>query len=161
MANCKSADRSREPKPGEGLHGETLRPPAELLCPSFSPRAPGKGVVFGIVVGTPEQPAMIPLEKPEPVTEEIFQLAAPFHPSEVFRIAAPCVEGGCKNFGKGTCHLAKAVVREPEVVAALRPCRIRLQCLWWHQEGRAACLRCPGVLTNNAATLALRTEKGC
>lgn len=132
-----------------------MKPP--LLCPSFAPRSPGTGVVIGVVTGTPDQPEVIPLESPEPVTEEVFKLAAPHHPSEIFRIAAPCVEGGCKNFGNGLCHLAKAVLRAPEVVEDLPVCRIRSQCVWWHQEGKAACLRCPEVVTNNTLSLAIRT----
>jgi hypothetical protein len=121
---------------------------------------PGRGVVIGVVAGTAAHPKLIPLDKPEPVTEEIFKLAAPHHPSEVFRIAAPCAEGGCKNFGNGFCHLAKAVVKSPEVVDDLPFCRIRARCVWWHQEGKSACLRCPEVVTNNAATLALRAQMG-
>jgi hypothetical protein len=117
-------------------------------------------VVIGVVAGTAEQPKLIPLAEPEPVTEEIFKLASPHHPSEIFRIAAPCVEGGCKNFGNGLCHLAKAVLRSPEAVDDLPPCRIRSHCVWWHQEGKPACLRCPEVVTNNAATLAIRAQMG-
>lgn len=141
--------RDRPAEPAAGSHH---------LCPSFAPRAPGTGVVFGIVAGTAEQPEVIPLEKPEPVTEEVFRLAAPHHPSEVFRIAAPCVEGGCKNFDNGVCRLATAVLRWREAAADLPYCRIRSECVWWHQEGRAACLRCPQLVTNNAVSLAIRKE---
>lgn len=146
--------------PGTGRDRPEPEPPAGAhhLCPSFAPRAPGRGVVFAIVAGTVEHPEVLHLEKPEPVTEEIFQLAAPFHPSEIFRIAAPCAEGGCKNFGDGICHLAKAVLRGPESTAGLPACQIRSQCVWWHQEGRTACLRCPGVVTNTRTTLAIRYE---
>lgn len=149
------AEEDKRGDPGAGLNE---RPPAgpHHLCPSFAPRAPGKGVVFAIVAGTPEQPEVIPLAKPEPVTEEVFELAAPHHPSEIFRIATPCLEGGCKNFGNGLCHLAKAMLQRPEAAADLPPCRIRPQCVWWHQEGKAACLRCPEVITNNPVTLAIR-----
>lgn len=101
---------------------------------------------------------MIPLDRPEPVTKEIFELAAPHHPSTLFRIAAPCVEGACKNFGDGKCQLARAVLRDREATDDLPPCRIRPHCVWWHQEGKPACLRCPEVVTNTAATLAIRNE---
>ncbi|MEA2562616.1 MAG: hypothetical protein QOH06_4120 [Acidobacteriota bacterium] len=147
--SSRSPGRDQPDKPAAGAHH---------LCPSFAPRAPGRGVVFGIVAGTAERPEVIPLEKPEPVTEEVFKLAAPHHPSEIFRIAAPCVEGGCKNFGNGVCHLAKAVLRGPETAEDLPYCRIRSECVWWHQEGKAACLRCPQVVTNNPVSLAIRNE---
>ncbi|MCA2699690.1 MAG: nitrogen fixation protein, partial [Microcystis sp. M179S2] len=36
-----------------------------------------------------------------------------------------------------------------EVTDTLPPCRIRQNCRWWLQEGKAACLRCPQVVTDN------------
>lgn len=159
-SGCPGRDRpDQENRAGEpGAEPQKPAAGSHHLCPSFAPLTPGVGVVFGIVAGTAEQPQVIPLEKPEPVTEEIFQLAAPHHPSEIFRIASPCMEGGCKNFGDGSCHLAKAVLRGREVVGDLPPCRIRLECVWWHQEGKAACMRCPQVVTNNPISLAIRNE---
>ncbi|NCS45084.1 MAG: nitrogen fixation protein, partial [Microcystis aeruginosa BS11-05] len=35
------------------------------------------------------------------------------------------------------------------VTDILPPCRIRQNCRWWLQEGKAACLRCPQVVTDN------------
>ena len=37
----------------------------------------------------------------------------------------------------------------PEVIEELLPCSIRRDCRWWQQEGKAACLRCPQVITDN------------
>ena len=37
----------------------------------------------------------------------------------------------------------------PDVVEQLPPCSIRSNCRWWQQEGRAACIRCPQVITDN------------
>lgn len=135
---------------------------SKKLCPSFIPREPGYSWVFGVVAGEPGDPEMIPLERPEPVTEDVFEMVAPFHPSEVFRIAAPCVEGGCKNFGEeGICHLAKAAATSMRrSTDRLQPCAIRPRCLWWHQEGREACLRCPGVLSVNSKSKSLRDKLG-
>jgi len=31
----------------------------------------------------------------------------------------------------------------------LPPCRIRQSCRWWLQEGKAACFRCPQVVTDD------------
>jgi len=36
------------------------------------------------------------------------------------------------------------------VVSALPRCAIRPVCRWFRQEGRAACLRCPQVATEQA-----------
>lgn len=130
--------------------------PSGHLCPSFSPKEPGGGWIFGVVGGDVDRPRLIPLERPEPVTKEVFEMVAPLHPSQVFRIAAPCVEGRCKNFGGGTCNLAKAVTSRRESTDQLRPCLIRPECLWWHQEGKEACLRCPGVVTNTSKSKAIR-----
>ena len=122
------------------------------LCPSFSPKKPGVGWVFGIIAGEPGKTQVVPLEKPEPVTEETFELTAPFHPSQVLRMAAPCMEGRCKNFGEGACHLAKTVASRAADDTTLPPCKIRPRCLWWKQEGGEACKKCPELVTNNAAT---------
>jgi len=37
----------------------------------------------------------------------------------------------------------------PEVVDSLPVCTIRPQCRWFRQEGRAACLRCPQIVTGS------------
>ncbi len=131
------------------------------LCPSFSPRRPGKGWVFGVVTPTDEGPRMVALEKPEPVTEETFAMAAPLHPSEVFRITSPCVEGHCKNFGEGgICHLGHTVSKSRAEGEDLPVCQIRPECVWWHQEGPAACAQCSKMVTNNEKSRAMRDEMG-
>jgi hypothetical protein len=38
----------------------------------------------------------------------------------------------------------------PEAVEDLPACRIRPACRWWLQEGKAACLRCPLIVTETA-----------
>lgn len=129
------------------------------LCPSFSPMAPGRGWVFGIVMPQDDGHHMVPLEEPEPVTQEIFDLAAPLDPSEVFRMTTPCLEGSCKNFGEGgICHLAKSAASLSDDSADLPVCNIRPKCLWWHQEGPKACKRCSVVVTNNARSLEIRKQ---
>jgi hypothetical protein len=37
----------------------------------------------------------------------------------------------------------------PAVVDQLPPCKIRLECRWFRQEGAAACRRCPQISTVN------------
>jgi len=118
------------------------------LCPSAQPD--DGAVVIGVVGGSVEEPRVRPLEHPIPVSRTVLALAAPVLPTEVFRFAAPCQEGACPHFARSTCTLASKVVRMlPPVADDLPPCDIRAGCRWFAQEGRAACLRCPQVATNN------------
>ena len=117
------------------------------LCPSAQPQMPGS-VVFGVVGGTVQEPRVAHLVQPLPVTEELLALAGPVSPLEVFRTAAPCAAGACVHFAENRCRLASRIVDElPEAVDGLPACRIRLSCRWWRQEGKAACLRCPMIVT--------------
>ena len=79
-------------------------------------------------------------------------------PDEVFRIAAPCACSGCGHFDstQSSCTLAQKIVRwVPMVSESLPVCSIRSECRWWQQEGRAACLRCPQVVTRNGKPAAV------
>jgi hypothetical protein len=75
-------------------------------------------------------------------------MSAPLPPTRVIRFAAGCQEGACSHFDGHDCRLASRIVAllDP-VVAALPPCPIRADCRWWRQEGRAACSRCPQIIT--------------
>ena len=107
-------------------------------------------VVFGIVGGTADEPRLRHLEHPLPVTDELLSLSGAVRPTEVFRFAAPCACQACPNFQESRCSLATKIVRLLPVVSETLPaCRIRAQCRWWHEEGRAACQRCPQVVTDN------------
>lgn len=119
------------------------------LCPSAQPG--DDAVVIGVVGGTVEEPRVRPLEHPVPASRALLALAEPVRPTEVFRFAATCQEGGCAHFARSTCTLASKVVRMlPPVTAGLPPCDIRASCRWFAQEGRDACLRCPQVVTHSA-----------
>jgi hypothetical protein len=88
------------------------------------------------------------LDEPQPVTSELLALSRPVRPTEVFRFAAPCAEHGCRHFDGARCQLgAKLVEKLPPTVERLPPCRIRPACRWWREQGGAACLRCPLVVT--------------
>jgi hypothetical protein len=120
-----------------------------LLCPSAQPEIPGS-VIFGVIQGTPKDPRLVQLTELQPPTPEILNLAAPLKPTEVFRFAAPCAEFGCRHFDGHKCQLAGRVVKLlPPVDARLPPCQIRQSCRWWHQEGKAACMRCPMIVTES------------
>ena len=118
------------------------------LCPSA--RAEGKdSVVFGIVGGTVENPQVAYLKKPLPITDELIKQVEPVTPTEVFRIASPCATKGCQHFDGKNCRLVmRTVEKMPVVTEELPPCAIRRDCRWWKQEGKAACMRCPQVVTD-------------
>jgi len=124
----------------------TTRPRAPL-CPSSPPLVDG-GVTFGVVGGTADEPRVGYLSEVLPITDELLALSTPVSPTEVFRFAAPCAESACRHFDGTNCRLvARTVQLLPLVVNALPPCRLRPHCRWWQQEGKAACLRCPQVVT--------------
>src|SRR3954454_2763392 len=122
-----------------------------LLCPSALPEMPG-GRIFGVVGGSAAEPSLAYLDEAVPATEELLALAGPVQPTEVFRMAAPCVESKCCHFDGQDCQLATRIVQIlPAVAEGLPPCAIRRDCRWFQQEGRVACMRCPQVVTLNCA----------
>ncbi len=121
------------------------------LCPSSLPEQDGS-LVIGVVNGSVEDPQVIYLSDPQPVSRDLLEHIPPGLSTEVLRCAAPCVEQACKHFDGSQCRLATRVVRIlPQVVDTLPACRIRSRCRWWQQEGRLACLRCPQVVTDTSS----------
>jgi hypothetical protein len=119
------------------------------LCPSSRPELPD-AVVFGVVAGTTTAPRVAYLRQPLPMTEELMAKASPVTPAEIFRTAAPCEKFGCQHFNGKDCRLAMRIVDQlPAVVKELPSCAIRRDCRWWQQEGKAACMRCPEIITDN------------
>lgn len=119
------------------------------LCPSSRPELPGS-VVFGVISGTVDQPRVAYLKNPQPVTEELIALAEPVTPAEVFRTASACATHQCQHFDGSNCRLAQRVVQQlPIAETQLPPCAIRKDCRWFQQEGKAACMRCPQIITDN------------
>jgi hypothetical protein len=125
------------------------RSPKSLMCPSANTEMSGSAI-FGIVVGTPEQPHVVHLDRVKPIPPELLVLDSPVKPSEIFRIAAPCIENGCKHFDGTNCRLtARIVAGLPAVTDRLPACAIRSTCRWWYQEGAAACSRCQQIVRDN------------
>jgi len=125
------------------------RDEGRLVCPSAQPEM-SDPVAFGIILGSVEEPRMVHLERPVPVTDELLALSAPAKPTEVFRFAAPCAGNACKHFDGEDCTLVERIVQIlPRVTSDLPACAIRSECRWWFQEGRDACFRCPQVITEN------------
>jgi len=109
-------------------------------------------VVIGVVGGTVRQPDVTYLARPLAPTAEVLGLAAPVEPDEVFRFAAPCAEHGCQHFQETKCQLATRISSQLGAAVELLPhCSIRRSCRWWQQEGRAACGRCPMIVTRDYA----------
>jgi hypothetical protein len=118
-----------------------------VLCPSARAELPG-AVAFGVVSEGTDGPRVQWIEKPVPITPDLLKLTAPVPAGLVLRIAAPCQEKACCHFDGADCRLAAKLVQlVPSVTAALPPCQIRADCRWFVQEGRAACMRCPQVVT--------------
>lgn len=123
------------------------QPPRQALCPSAPPEQPGASI-FGVAGGSVAGPRISYLRQPLPVVASVLELAEPADPREVFRAAAPCAESACQHFAQGECSLAARVAEFlPVVVDALPACPIRRDCRWFRQEGRAACERCPQIVT--------------
>jgi hypothetical protein len=105
-------------------------------------------VLFGVLETTTEGPRVGYLVESLPVTSEVLAIAGPVAPTEIFRFGAPCAGRACQHFDGSSCRLAARIVELlPPVVSGLPPCRLRPDCRWWQQEGKAACLRCPQVIT--------------
>jgi hypothetical protein len=121
------------------------------VCPSSVPELVDT-VVFGVVGGSVEAPRVSYLAGTIEPSRELLDLADPVAPTEVFRFAGPCVERACQQFHDGRCSIGDRLVSLAEpVVERLPRCAIRSRCRWWAENGRAACLRCPAVVTLNNA----------
>ena len=119
------------------------------LCPSAQPDMEGARVL-GVISGSAEQSQVAYLNSNVPVTAGLLAAAAPLKPTEVFRFAAHCEENKCRHFDGSHCQLATRIVQIlPAVTDGLPPCLIRAECRWFQQEGKAACMRCPQVVTES------------
>lgn len=106
--------------------------------------------VFGVVTGTDQAPSVAWLERPVPVTAELMAKTGAVEPQRIFRITAACQESKCTHFDGSRCKLVQRIVNLlPPVSETLPPCSLRASCRWFTQEGRAACLRCPQVVTHS------------
>jgi hypothetical protein len=128
------------------------------LCPSARPE-PGESLVFGVIGGTVTEPRVAYLKQPQTMTEELIAKVSPATPAEVFRTASTCATNNCQHFDGKDCGLATRIVAQfPIALEELPPCSIRRDCRWWQQEGKAACMRCPQVITDNYNTSELMIQ---
>jgi|tagenome__1003787_1003787.scaffolds.fasta_scaffold20825334_4 hypothetical protein len=117
-----------------------------LMCPSAHETHIG-AKVFGVQVKTSSGDTTVGyLPEAYPVTDQLLALAGPAAPTEALRIAAPCIK--CEHHDGNGCRLAGrvATMLDP-AVGTLPRCAIRSNCLWFRQEGREACLRCPQIIS--------------
>jgi hypothetical protein len=118
-------------------------------CPSADPAHP-EALAFGVRTNV-DGVRVGYLAHPVKVTRELLALAVPVEPTEVFRFGAPCVESKCAHFSDERCGLATTIVEEvPVAVSGMPACSLRKNCRWFSQEGAAACLRCPVVMTRES-----------
>lgn len=123
--------------------------PADLLCPSAPADAAG-AVVIGVVGGTADTPRVAYLDARTPVTAEILSQTGGVGANRVLRTAARCAQGACGHYDGADCALAARLVANlAAAVDRPPPCAIRPSCRWWKQEGRAACARCPQIVTES------------
>jgi len=117
------------------------------LCPSAHTTAQGARL-FGVQVTDPDGRRQLAyLKQAQPVTDEILERAGA-HSHQVLRVAAHCIEGQCPHWNGQGCTLATRVATMmPRAVSGMPRCAIRPNCVWFAQEGPAACLRCPQVAT--------------
>lgn len=107
--------------------------------------------ILGVVSRGPDGPRLAYLNAHVAATPEVLAQSAPLAPTEVFRLAARCEQSKCVHFEGERCQLAARIADLlPKVTDHLPPCAIRKTCRWYRQEGRAACERCPQILTLNA-----------
>ena len=120
-----------------------------LKCPSAQPGM-GDVQILGVISRDGDEPRLAYLDEALPASPPVLELAAPMDVSQVFRLSARCEERKCTHFDGVDCQLAVRIARMlPEVVDQLPPCNIRRDCRWFRQEGRAACVRCPQIMTGN------------
>lgn len=68
----------------------------QIDCPSSQATEEGARI-FGVMTGTPEEHRVGYLTEALPVSEKLLALSGSAKPTELFRIAAPCANGGCKH----------------------------------------------------------------
>ena len=125
------------------------RADAPLKCPSAQPGM-GDVQVLGVISHDGAEPRVAYLDESVTPTPEMLELAQPVGVSQVFRLSAHCEESKCSHFDGARCQLAVRIANMlPEVVDSLPACNIRPDCRWFRQEGRAACLRCPQIVTGS------------
>jgi hypothetical protein len=118
------------------------------LCPSAHSSAPTARLFAVQVRNAQGEQQLAYLTETQGITDQVMQMVGDRPPHEVLRVAAHCIEGACPHWNGHGCRLATRVATMlPQAVSAMPRCAIRPTCLWFKQEGPAACLRCPQIAT--------------
>jgi hypothetical protein len=132
----------------------------QLSCPSAHPKQNGD-IVIGVVVKPDGVTRVSLLPKSVPLEAVAHLIPDTVPVTEVLRLAGRCVQQRCGHFENGCCSLASRIVaRLPAVDNRLSPCALRPSCVWWHQEGPAACRRCTQIVSEPFSASALMREVG-
>jgi hypothetical protein len=119
----------------------------DIDCPSAQPDSKASRI-YGVMTGPADHRRVGYLTETIKPTPELLALSGEAKPTQLFRIAAPCMNGACRHFN-GACTLAQRIVdMAPVVVDGLPECQIRPTCRWYLQEGAKACVRCPQIMTD-------------
>ena len=144
----------------EPVTGSTGSPDTARMCPSTP--AANATVVLGVV--TP--PGRVAYVTPAiPVTPQLLiALDDGRGPLKSrFRFSGTCVESGCGFWTGRNCGLGERVATSFATVTAdeaaadgsthqvLPRCAIRSRCRWFAEQGPAACVACPYVVTESRA----------
>ena len=117
-----------------------------LDCPSVP--AQSGSVVIGVIQRRAGQAEVTMLRRAAPLRDVAHLIPDALRATDVLRLAGPCAAGICRHFADRRCSLASRVVAHlPAVSGRPPPCALRPTCRWWNQEGVAACLRCPQIVT--------------
>lgn len=133
-----------------------------LLCPSAYPEMAGSRVLATVeeAEGQPHRPHVTYLPVLLPVPPEMRAAPGEPRPTKAFRFVAPCVEAQCTNWSGTRCQVAQHMVQKfPPVVGELPACQVRAECRWFAEEGGAACVRCPQVITDDEKLIAAINQK--
>jgi hypothetical protein len=124
-------------------------PGPEFLCPSTS--AENATLVIGVVQRREDEEwgRVAYARSQVAFTDALRALTEPVGAAEVLRLAGPCAEDRCAHHVDHRCTLGERAAEVlPTVVQRAPRCSIRSRCRWYAEQGVAACLRCPGIVTS-------------
>lgn len=122
----------------------------EPVCPSTTGDADGARIIGFINRDGSVAPFATPIALTDAMRQSIDD-----KPEKVFRLAGPCLGAGCRQWSGTECRLIARMRAEiepqlpaPALADRLPECGIRPGCVWWRQDGPAACRVCPHVIYN-------------
>ena len=117
-----------------------------LSCPSAQPDMEDARA-FGVVSGSASHPRIAYLKRDAAEALTLPDLEA-IELTRIFRFSGRCETQRCAQFQDGRCGLGQRIVAGlGAVVDAAPSCQVRATCRWHSEQGVAACLRCPQIVT--------------